>query len=289
MKQAPIIERLNRIEEQQQELKLLLLSVIRLLKNTEIINEDALRETMIDISDILEEEKKTDVSDEDTQLSELSYQEEAFRRECRLRGTPPPSSSAFEAEFIREYKRREAAPAHHYNFVHHILRDACQEGQEFFFNSMANPVESSELLKQMWQKTCQESDNTGRPLFWLEDRETHATLINGFPAIVTIMPPPEHVCEAFMAAAVLLVPADEWKTETLLTTPEVAFVTLERSHYEIPVIGAWKGTQHYFIGLTSNMTPTKIAKEPGLFIEIVEELISTDRESVAWKTVVGTA
>lgn len=289
MKQAPIIERLNRIEEQQQELKLLVLSVIRLLKNTEIINEDALRETMIDISDIMDEEIITNMADEDDPLPELYEHEEAYRRECRTRGIPPPSSTAFEEEFIREYKRREVAPAHHYNFVHRVLRDACQDGQEFFFNSMANPVESSELLKQMWQTTCHNSDNTGRPLFKLRDIQTHAMLIHGFPAIVTIMPPPEHVCEAFMAAAVLLVPVDEWKTETLLTAPEVAFITLERSHYEIPVICAWKGIQHSFIGLTRNMTPAEIAKDPGLFLEIVEELISTDRESVAWKTVAGTA
>lgn len=41
MKQAPIIERLNQIEEQQQELKLLVLSVIQLLKNREIISVSA--------------------------------------------------------------------------------------------------------------------------------------------------------------------------------------------------------------------------------------------------------
>ena len=134
MKQAPIIERLNHIEEQHQELKLLILSVIQLLKNREIINVDDLKETMIDIENSMEEDMNVETSNNDYPLSEFYEHEEAYRQECRLRGTPPPSSSAFEEEFIREHKRREAAPAHHYNFVHHVLRDACQEGQEFFFN-----------------------------------------------------------------------------------------------------------------------------------------------------------
>lgn len=289
MHQPPIIERMNKLEEQYKELFLLTTAAIRILGEKGIIEKVPMEQAMTDIALEFDEDEAAEEAMTESLFAELNEHDAAYRREWRRRGITVPDQSAFIENYRMESKRKDAAPAHHYHFVHRILRDICQDGQEFFFSTMADPAENRFFLRKLWQATCKDCATTGKPAFSLRDIQTHAMLVNGFPAIITVMPPPEHINEAYMAAAVLLVPYEDMKKGLPLVAPEVAFITLERSHYEIPIIGAWKGLDHHFLSVTDNMTPTDIDEDPMQFVHIVEHLISNDRDAIAWKTVAGTA
>lgn len=291
MKQSSIIDRLDKLEEQHQELYLMAASAIRLLVKNGILTEESLKRTIADIvRETIEEEAygETDIYLPEIDTME-SQHEMAYRREYRRRDIPEPDYETELENYRLEAERRDAAPAHHYHFVHRILRDFCQDGHEFFFSAMSDPAGNRRFLGELWRSTCEDCATTGKPGFSQRDIETHALVVNNFPAIITIMPPPEHINEAYMAAAVLLVPMEEFQSEKPLISPEIAFITLERSYYEIPIVGAWKGMEHHFLAVTENLTPTDIKEDPMRFVNIVEKLLATDRQSVAWKSVGGMA
>jgi hypothetical protein len=75
----------------------------------------------------------------------------------------------------------------------------------------------------------------------------------------------------------------------LTKTPEMVFIAIERSHFGIPVIGAWVGKKRQFIGLTRNLAPEDVIGNPSHLVDIVSELLQDSRDQLAWKPLAGTA
>lgn len=287
MEQAPLFERLYKIEEEQKELKLTIYSLIKTLIRKGAIDEDSIKEAMIAVAKVLDEHEAENLAESNESDLKPDDLELAFRRECAENGIPQPSSKEFREEFQQELKRREAAPAHHYHFVHRTLRNAFYEGQEAFILALADSDNDPATLENLWQTTCDACEETGKPDFGAEDIKIIPCTISGFPAIITVMPPPEHMCEAYMAAMVLLVPVNDLRS-MLPNTPEMVFIAIERSHFEIPVVGAWTGKRRQFVGFTRNLTSQEVTDNPSHLIDIVSELLQDSREQLAWKPLAGT-
>lgn len=142
---------------------------------------------------------------------------------------PPPSQARSDPGPSDDETHRSP---HHYQLVHHALRQIAQETPTFFFGVMASP-DRPRFLQSLWERVCEHlaDEKHGEPGFSIEEVNIHLLKIRDFPTVIVEMPTPRKMTEAYFAAAVLLHPLSAPGPEPETLT--VRFITLELSfHHE---------------------------------------------------------
>lgn len=169
-------------------------------------------------------------------------------------------------EFHRNIALKQLIPSHHYDFVHLILRQVFQTMPELLYERVIHA--KPECIKTLWEMTCEACDGIRSDYIDPVDITIHLQNIDDHPVILTLMPPPIVYTDAYMSAAVLLIPDDDFASEGKGEfVRKIAYLTLERGigqrGVETYMLCAWNGDQH--INLETELPEL----DPAVFLDAV--------------------
>jgi Zn-dependent protease with chaperone function len=172
-------------------------------------------------------------------------------------------------EFHRNITLKQLIPSHHYDFVHVILREVFQTMPELLVERIMHA--KFECIKTLWEMTCEASDGATSEYFGLDNINVHLLNICAHPVVLTLMPPPIVYTDAYMSAAVVLMPDDLSSEDEGEYIRKVAYLTLERGigqhGVETYLLCGWNGNQH--INLETDLPEL----DPAMFLAAVEGVL----------------